>query len=239
MNSPYGLTLAENCLVCSLRSDSFFCALPRPALEDFERIKNSTSYPAHATIFLEGQPARGIFVLCQGRAKLSAATAKDGRTLIVRIAKPGEVLGLQATMMNEPYELTVETMQPCQLNFVKREDFLCFLKGHGDACLHAAQHLGHDCGHAYELIRSTGLSHSVSERLARLLLESAAHAQTSGGVLRVKLPLTHEEISQLIGTSRETASRTLAEFKKNHVAELKGSTLMIHDKVALERLVAS
>jgi CRP/FNR family cyclic AMP-dependent transcriptional regulator len=238
MNSPYGLALAENCIVCSLRSDSFFCALPRPVLEDFERIKNSTSYPAHATIFLEGQPARGIFVLCQGRAKLSA-TAKDGRTLIVRIAKPGEVLGLQATVMNEPYELTVETMRPCQLNFVKREDFLRFLKEHGDACLHAAQHLGHDCGHAYEMIRSIGLSHSASERLARLLLEYAADGQISGGVLRLKLPLTHEEISQLIGTSRETVTRAFAEFKKSHVAELKGSTLIIRNKAALERLVGS
>lgn len=238
MNSPYGLALAENCLVCSLRSDSFFCALPRPALEDFERIKNPTSYPADATIFLEGQPSRGLFLLCQGRAKLSA-TAKDGRTLILRIAKPGEVLGLQATIMNEPYELTVETMQPCQLNFVKREDFLRFLTEHGDACLRAAQHLGHDCGHAYELIRTIGLSHSASERLARLLLESAADGQSSGGVLRVKLPLTHDEISQLIGTSRETVSRTFAEFRKSHVAELKGSTLIIRDKAALEKLVAS
>ncbi len=89
------------------------------------------------------------------------------------------------------------------------------------------------------MIRTIGLSHSVSERLARLLLESVADAQTGGGVLRVKLPLTHEEISQLIGSSRETVSRTLAEFKKNRVAELKGSTLMIHDKAALERLVGS
>jgi CRP/FNR family transcriptional regulator, cyclic AMP receptor protein len=238
MNSPYGLALAENCLICSLRSDSFFCALPKPALEDFERIKNPASYPAGATIFLDGQPSRGIFLLCQGRAKLSA-TDKDGHTLILRIAKPGEVLGLQATVMNQPYELTVETMQPCQLNFVRSEDFLHFLKAHGDACLHAAQHLGHDCGHAYELIRSIGLSHSASERLARLLLEWAVDGHTNGGVLRTKLPLTHEEISQLIGTSRETVTRAFAEFRNNHVAELKGSTLIIHNKAALERLVAS
>jgi CRP/FNR family transcriptional regulator, cyclic AMP receptor protein len=238
MNSPYGLALAENCLVCNLRSDSFFCALPKPSLEAFERIKNPSSYPAGAIIFVEGQPSRGIFLLCQGRAKLSA-NAKDGRTLILRIAQPGEVLGLRATVMNEPYELTVETMQPCQLNYVKREDFLRFLKEHGDACLHAAQHLGHDCGHAYELIRSIGLSHSASERLARLLLESASDGQTSEGVVRVKLPLTHEEISQLIGTSRETVTRAFAEFKKNRVAELKGSTLIIRDRAALERLVAS
>jgi CRP/FNR family transcriptional regulator len=89
------------------------------------------------------------------------------------------------------------------------------------------------------MIRSIGLSHTVSERLARLLLEWAADGQASNGIVRVKLPLTHEEVSQLIGTSRETVTRTLAEFKKNHVAELKGSTLIIRNKAALERLVAS
>lgn len=67
----------------------------------------------------------------------------------------------------------------------------------------------------------------------------AVDAEPSNGVVRAKLPLTHEEISQLIGTSRETVSRTLAEFKKNHVAELKGSTLIIRNKAALETLVAS
>ena len=146
---------------------------------------------------------------------------------------------MNATVLNEPYELTVETMQPCQFNFIKRGEFLQFLKEHGDACLHAAEHISHDCGQAYQMIRSIGLSHTVSERLARLLLESAADAEPSNGVVRVKLPLTHEEISQLVGTSRETVTRTLAEFRKSHVAELKGSTLIIRNKAALERLVAS
>lgn len=68
---------------------------------------------------MEGQPSRGVFLLCQGRAKLSTSD-KEGRTVILRIAKPGEVRGLHATVLNEPYELTVETMQPCQLNFINR-----------------------------------------------------------------------------------------------------------------------
>ena len=238
MNSPYGLALAENCLVCRVRSESFFCALPRPALEAFERIRYASSYPERAIVFLEGQAPRGIFLLCQGQAKLSA-TASDGHTLILRIAKPGEVLGLHATITGKPYELTVETMQPCQLNFVKREDFLRFLKEHGDACLHAVQHLSHDCSAAYSLIRSIGLSHSMSERIARLLLEVSEHARMGSGVVRVRLALTHDEIAEQVGCSRETITRTLADFKRNGVAELKGSILTIRNKAALERLIAA
>ena len=238
MNSPYGLPCVENCLTCHLRSENFFCALPKESLDVFNQIKHAAVYPEHAVIFLEGQVPRGIFMLCQGQAKLST-TARDGKTFILRIAKAGEVLGLHATVTGRPYELTVETMQPCQLNFVSREDFLRFLNKHGDACLHAAQHISRDYQDACNVVRSVGLSHSISERLARFLLESSAEGRVANGVLRTNLALTHEDIAQLIGTSRESITRTLSEFRKMEIVELKGSTLIIRNKTALGRLAAA
>jgi CRP/FNR family transcriptional regulator len=199
---------------------------------------HAEAFPEGAVIFLEGQTPRGIFMLCQGQAKFST-TARDGKTFILRIAKAGEVLGLHATVTGRPYELTVETMQPCQLNFVSREDFLPFLKKHGDACLHAAQHISRDCKDAYDVVRSIGLSHSVSGRLAKFLLAAATDGQVTNRVVRTRLALTHEDIAQLTGTSRETITRILSEFRKKDIVELKGSTLIIHDKPALERLVAA
>jgi len=135
--------------------------------------------------------------------------------------------------------LTVETMQPSQLNFVSREDFLRFLTEHGDACLQAAQHISRDYQDACGVIRSVGLSHSISERLARFFLESSAEGQVAKGVVRTKLALTHEDLSQLIGTSRESITRTLAEFRRQNLVELKGSTLTIRNKAALERFVSA
>jgi CRP/FNR family transcriptional regulator len=81
------------------------------------------------------------------------------------------------------------------------------------------------------------LSHSVSERFARFLLESAAEGEVNRGTVRVRLALTHEEISQLIGTSRETITRLLSEFRKNETAELKGSMLIIRDRPALQNML--
>jgi CRP/FNR family cyclic AMP-dependent transcriptional regulator len=237
MSSPYGFDLVENCLTCPMRSDSFFCGLPMSALEDFNKIKYTAAYPQNSVLFVEGQMPRGIYMLCKGRVKMSA-TSRDGKTLILKIAQPGEVLGLHATVSGSPYETTAETGQPCQLNFVKREDFLRFLQTHGDACLQAAQHLSKDCNSAYQQIRSLGLSHSVPERLARLLLEWSI-SSNSNVDSKVKLSLTHDEISQIIGTSRETVTRTLAVFRRRRFAILKGSTLTIQNKPALERLVAA
>src|SRR5437588_4601428 len=236
MSSPYGLQITENCLICKLREAGFFCDLPKPTLLDLEKIKYASGYPQGAVLFVEGQAPRGVYIICAGRVKLST-TSRDGKTLILRIAKGGEVLGLHATVSGKPYELTAETLMPCQLDFVKRDDFLRLLQHHADACLNAAQHLSQNCQTAYEMIRSLGLSHSVSEKLARLLLEWATDCETTQEGIRIKVSLTHEEIAQLIGTSRETVTRVLSEFRDKKLAQLRGSTLMILDKPGMERLI--
>jgi len=233
-----GLRCVESCLSCRLRSRNFFCDLSPASLEAFNKIKHAAVFPEHTVVLVEGQSPCGIFILCQGRAKLST-TSRDGKTLIVRVAEPGEVLGLHAVITGGPYELTVETMQPCQLNYVGREDMLRFLKEHPDACLHAIQHLARDSSDAYGVVRAIGLSHSVSERFARFLLDTAADGEIRNGTVHVRLAMTHEEISQLVGTSRETITRLLTEFRKNSMAELRGSTLIIHNHPALKNLVGA
>jgi CRP/FNR family transcriptional regulator, cyclic AMP receptor protein len=238
LNSPYGLPCVENCLTCNLRSDDFFCSLPTPTLAAFNQIKQPAVYPEGAVIFVEGQIPRGIFMLCQGRAKLSI-TSRDGKKFIVRMAKAGEVLGLHATFTGSPYSVTVETMQPCQLNFVGREDFLAFMETHGDAALHAARHISRDYQDVCNVVRSIGLQYSISERLAKFFLEFSAEGQVVNGEVRTKIALTHEDIGQLIGSSREMISRTIGEFRKMGIVELKGSTLIVRNKVALCSLAAA
>jgi CRP/FNR family cyclic AMP-dependent transcriptional regulator len=234
-NSPYGLPIVDKCAACKLRGEGFFCSLSPNSIRDLDHIKHTTSYPEGAMVFVEGQSARGVYVVCQGRAKLMT-TSRDGKTLILKIAGPGEILGLHSVINGKQYEVTVETLQPSQLAFIHRDDFLTFLKTHGDACLRTAEHLSRDCHSAYDSIRSIGLSHSVAEKLARLLLQWAADGRVADGAIRTKITLTHEEIAQLIGTSRETVTRVLGELKKRKIAELKGATLVVRNKAALEGL---
>jgi CRP/FNR family transcriptional regulator, cyclic AMP receptor protein len=236
MNSPYGLR--ADCLDCHLRSDDFLCALSPESLAAFNQIKRATVLPEGAVIYVEGEVPRGIFMLCEGQVKLST-TSREGKTLTLRIVRAGKVLGLGPVVTGKPYVLTAETMQPSQLNFVNREDFLRFLKGHGDACLQAAQHISRDCQHAYDVARSIGLSHSVSGRVAKFLLAAATDPEVTNGVVRARLVMTHVDIAQTLGTSRESITRILSEFREKDIAELKGSTLTIHNKAALERLVAA
>jgi CRP/FNR family cyclic AMP-dependent transcriptional regulator len=238
MSTPYGLQITESCVICKLRHAGFFCDLPKNSLEALEKIKYASAYPQGAVLFVEGQAPRGVYIICNGRVKLST-TSRDGKTLILRIAQAGEVLGLHATVSGKAYELTGETLQPCQLDFIRRDDFMKFLQNHADACLNAAQHLSENCQSAYEMIRSLGLSHSVSEKLARLLLEWANDGDNTKDGIRIKVSLTHEEIAQLIGTSRETVTRVLGEFREKQFAQLRGSTLLIRNRAGLEKLVGA
>jgi len=234
--SPYGLSVADDCVSTTLRKNGSGKTLSQGSLQELDRIMHATSYPEGALVFVEGQSPRGIYVLCHGRAKLMA-TNKDGRTFILKIAEPGEILGLHSVVTGLAHELTVETLQPSQLAFIGREDFLRFLRTHGDACLYVAQQISNDCQSAYEVIRSIGLSHSVEEKLARVVLQWAGEAQTVNGEIRLKIALTHEEIAQLIGTTRESVTRTMGQLKKRRILELSGSTLHILNKPALERLL--
>ena len=236
MSTPYGIQITEDCLLCKLRQSGYFCNLPPASLQELDKVKYASAYPQGAVLFVEGQAPRGVYMICGGRVKLST-TSRDGKTLILRIAQAGEVLGLHATVSGKPYELTAEALQPCQLDFIRRDDFLRFLQNHADACLNAAQHLSKNCQSAYEMIRSLGLSHSVAEKLARLLLEWSSDGDATKEGIRIKVSLTHEEIAQLIGTSRETVTRVLGEFRQKKLAQLRGSTLVILDKPALERML--
>jgi CRP/FNR family transcriptional regulator len=247
VRSPYGLDIIESCLTCKMREDYLFCNLSAPSTKALEAIKSTAAYPKGALLFVEGQSPRGVFVLCHGRAKLSTSSA-DGKTIILKIAEPGEILGLSATVSGKSYEVTAELMEPSQANFITRQDFLNFLRDHGDASLRVAEQLSQNYHSAYEEIRSLGLSHSASEKLAKLLLEWAHEGKGKDskgkdgkdkGEARLTVTLTHEEIAQLIGTSRETVTRALADLKKKQLVQVKGSTVVLRNKAALEKLAGS
>jgi CRP/FNR family cyclic AMP-dependent transcriptional regulator len=87
---------------------------------------------------------------------------------------------------------------------------------------------------ACDQLRTVGLSASAQEKLARLLLTWSDGIQQTKEGTRIKVPLTHEEIAEFIGTTRETVTRTLSDFKVKHLVTIQGSTMMIPSRAALE-----
>jgi CRP/FNR family cyclic AMP-dependent transcriptional regulator len=237
MQSTYRVQQEGSCISCKVCSGGCFCHLPESESEVLERIKVTIAYQAGATLYLEGEACRGIYILCSGRVKLSTAS-RDGQTIIFGIAKPGEVLGLGATVSGSPHNTTAETGQACQLSFVKTSEFIHFLKTNPEARMHAAVHLSQECERAYQHFRSF-VGSSASERIARLIIEWSHDDSEMVTAHGVKVFLTHHEMAQIVGMSRETVTRTLAEFRKRRIAEFRGSTLLIRDMAALQHIAAA
>ncbi|HUK86754.1 MAG TPA: Crp/Fnr family transcriptional regulator [Terriglobales bacterium] len=145
----------DSCQSCTLRAGRAFCDLPRETMRAFDTIKCSSVYPKGSILFVEGRNPRGIYVVCSGKVRLSLCS-DEGKNLTVRTAGPGDILGLSATMRDEPYEVTAETLMPCQVVFVPRKDFLRFLRHHQDACLQVIQLLSQYLHSAYDQYRALG-----------------------------------------------------------------------------------
>ena len=154
----------HSCFNCELRPDRVFCDLPAEALHAFDSIKEIAIVPRGATLFAEGRQPRGIFVLCEGRAKLSVCS-ENGKRLMLRVAGPGEVLGLSATMSGKTYEVTAEMLDASQVAFIRRKDLLRFLHEHREACLQVVHLLSQDLHQAYDRVRSIGLTRTRRPRL--------------------------------------------------------------------------
>src|SRR6476661_1240700 len=119
MKIPNNVKIKDNCPGCKLRSQNFFCNLSEPSLKMLESLKIMNAYRKGTTLFFEGQPSNGIYMLCEGRVKLSTCS-QDGKVIILRIAEPGEVLGLSATVSDSIYEATAEVIEPCHVSFVRK-----------------------------------------------------------------------------------------------------------------------
>jgi CRP/FNR family transcriptional regulator, cyclic AMP receptor protein len=238
MKTPYGLEIIENCLTCPLHKDRLFCGLPPEALAGLDSLSSSAIYPKGAVLFVEGQVPRGVFVICNGLVKLSTSSA-GGKSLILRMAAPGEVIGLPGTISGKPYEATAEALEPIQANFIPRKPFLEFLRTHGEVALRVAQALTDIYYAAYREVRCLALTGSVEEKLASFLLDFAAARASDNAQTRVVLTLTHEEIAGMIGATRETVTRLFTDFRRKGLVQLHGSSLVITDKTGLQKLLAA
>ena len=132
----------------------------------FDEIKEQAVLGKGALLFAEGEASRGIYLLCEGRAKLSICS-ESGRRLMLRVAGPGEVLGLGATLSGEAYEVTAELLESAQVVFVKRKELLKFLRENPLICMEVVRRLSNDLHGAYERVRSIRLNRVRKARLQR------------------------------------------------------------------------
>ena len=237
MKMPYGLDIIENCSECANTNPTFFCGFSPAVLRALDQVSQKSTLPAGAVLFVEGQAPRGMFILCAGKVNLST-TSREGKILILKSAEAGEALGLSATISGMGYETTAETATPCHLSFVDRKHFLDLMESHSEIGVHSAQCLSRDFRSAYRDIHDLVLTRSSAGKLARLLLSQSSRREEGPDhdVARLHSTMTHEEMAQRIGASRETVTRLLSDLRRKQLIGLDGPTLVIRNRSALEAL---
>jgi CRP/FNR family transcriptional regulator, cyclic AMP receptor protein len=157
--------MPESCLDCGRRTDCVFCDLAPEALAAFDGIKSAQTFPKGSILFREGRPARGIFLVCKGRVRLSVSS-ESGARMVLRTAGAGELLGLSAALAATNYEVTAEVMEIATIACIRRKDLLHFLRQHCEVCMQVVNQLSEDLHVAYDCVRTVGLgrtrrSHSM------------------------------------------------------------------------------
>jgi CRP/FNR family transcriptional regulator len=224
---------ASGCTSQALLAGEFFNKMSPKALKEMVSMVHPTSYQAGCILFSERETPESLFVVLEGEVKLSI-NSSGGKRLILRIARKGEILGLASVLSGTQCEMTAETLHPAKLALIERRDFQNFLAHHPEVYQVVTQELSRHYTMACEQLRTVGLSFTAPEKLARLLLDWSQNGHTTEGGTRLRFALTHEEIGEFIGATRETVSRTLSAFKHQRLVAYQGSTLTIPNRTALE-----
>ena len=223
------------CLRCAHRTQRSFCNLSETTLKRFNALGVTLRLAKGDVLFRENEPCNSVTVLCEGQVKLSCMS-RDGRVLIIKIAGGGDVLGLSAAMLGLAYEATAEVLSPTIARCILKETFLEFLCAYGDASLHAAQKLSEEYRSAFFEARRLGLAPSAAGRLASVLLDLGKTASLQGAEMRFTMSLTHEELANLAGISRETVTRLLGKLQENNLIRIRGSAFTILSPEELNQL---
>lgn len=222
----------NTCRNLSSRKSEFFKSLSAAALADWHSMEHPHSYAQNVPLFAEKEAGRGVFVVLEGEVRTSINSA-DGKRLSLRIARHGDLLGLSSALSDSPYEMTAETLYPAKVAFIGRREFQAFLARHPEAYQAVIDEISRQMTLTCDQLRTVALSASAPEKLARLLLEWSENEQSTESCARVRFSLTHEEIGEFIGASRETVTRTLSHFKHRRLVSFRGSMLEIPSRTAL------
>ena len=196
-----------------LQQIKVFADLPKDKKQELREISHMTSYRKHEPICLPDQPADTVYLLNQGRVKIARVNEK-GQEATICLLEAGEIFGEVEAMNGTRRETLVQALEPVLVCEITRENFLRFL----DRCPAVGIHLLKKMGGRLKDIESKFsdlVFHSAPVRLAKLLLQLG---ETMGNrdkeLIRLNVRLTHQDLANLIGTSRETVSALLGQFQR-------------------------
>ena len=212
----------------TLQNVPLFSQLSPADLQRVEEVARERTYPRNSVILFEDDPGDALYVVKQGQVKV-VLIGEDGREVILSVLGEGQFFGEMALLDDEPRSAHVIAMEDSTLVVLRREEFQGILAQSPALALALLRELTRRLRRADEKVGSLVLL-DVNGRVARLLLDMAEEA----GGDRITKRLTHHTIAQMIGSSRETVSRTMRELSEKGFIDVTRKDILLRDRPGLE-----
>lgn len=194
------------------------------------------AFPRGTIVFGQGLAPGALFLVCEGQLQLSTASP-DGHSLFLRLAGPGNILGLSAVISNVPYGTTAQAVQPSVVKSLGRAEFLHLMNSRPEVAVRTAQELAKEYHALLHGTRRLAFRGSARGRLAQLLLDWTGNTDGVAEQRRITVAYTHEQIATMIATTRETVTRLINGFERQGIVRREGSLLEILKPKILKRLI--
>ncbi len=222
-----------SCDSCLNRLHPLFRHLSETEYQEISFNKITETYKRGSIVYREGQRMKGFFCVQSGIVKIYK-TGFDGKMQIIRFAKPGDIIGYRSVISNEPACATTEILEDAVLCQISTELLINLIKSNGNFAVELMKLTCMELGEANSYLTDIAQK-TVRERLAEVLLYlDREFGPDSNGIL--KITLTREELSNLVGTATESIIRLLSEFKTEGLIELNGRKIKILDKPGLKNI---
>lgn len=222
------------CSSCQAREKNIFCRLETALVRHLSSSKTSRIYHKKQALYYEGAPTQGLFCIHSGSAKIFK-TGLQGRQLILRMAQAGDVIALEDIFYNKHYTASAEMIEEGKVCFIDKAILMDIIRKDLNTALTVMKALASEII-ASEEERVDLAQNSVRERMARLLsVLSESHGTPAGKNVMIQMPLSREEMAEMIGTASETAMRLLKEFRDENVLKVEGRKIVVLDRDKLRK----
>ena len=219
-----------------LKHIRLFDGISPSEMEEMEKITRMEEVKKRQPLYLTGDPSSNVYLLKKGRVKI-ANTAPSGKEVTFDILEPGEVFGELDVLEDAPRSTSAETLDDALICVIPRKDFDQYLAMHPNVTVKLTKLMGLRLKKIQSRVEDL-VFRDVPARLAHLLVElSKTDGVAEKQGVRLKVKLTHQEMANLIGCSRETVSTIMGQFRDQGLIQMDGRTITILNEKGLSRLL--
>lgn len=227
--------LIQGCKECLSRKVSLFCNMTDEDLGLFDTIRTFYVYEKNQTIFHEGTPCHGLYILCCGKVKLTLLS-RLGQSQLLELVSPGEIIEKNGLFNMGVHSVTAETIERTQVGFIEKNDLLTILKENGDVAVKMINVLSQEVGRIQDQLNKF-ISQTARERLADLLLDlSEKYGVRNREGISLQIELKRAELAEMTGVSLETLIRLLKVFKDEKIIQTHGKEITLLETEKLSRI---